>query len=477
MKRIAALCFFFCLMLRMSAAETMAILEFDDLSSPVQANSQERVRKMLTAMFEKEFSIVDAQVCNRIFGLESQKRVGTITSRQAAMLGKVLQADLLVTGNYTISDNGSLIIKAAFIKTHLQESSQTISKLSSCLQAAFPLKSETEAKRFLLISSHPSGCHIELNKKMAGKTPLLLQEIQDGSELSLNKDGYQTEYLPINFYQTPYSILSLCWLEMNLKPEVKPALGSILVTSQPSSALVYLGQQLKGVTPILIPELEPGFYQLKVYKSGFKPQIQRVIIEPGKQGRAYLILERGFPPLPKPRASFELMSIQTNHLIDGGEVDIGLKYPEILIFRTGTPIKNMEFRVCGLGFGLKRGLTENLSLDLYYSGYEMRKWEKGEGGGASFILGWPIRFPFAHSWWYLGAGYYRDKGENKPRYFAGLECQLTQDLRLLMEYDRFDGSGLGIKFPLSRQIKLIAGVGKDKEEWRFDLGAFYEGKE
>jgi TonB family protein len=62
-----------------------------------------------------------------------------------------------------------------------------------------------------------------------------------------------------------------------VQPEVEPiTTGSLMVTSEPVGAKVFLGEEEKGVTPVEIPQLEFGTHTIRLELKGYQPLEQQV---------------------------------------------------------------------------------------------------------------------------------------------------------------------------------------------------------
>lgn len=527
--------------------KTIAILEFEDSSSPLNPRGGQISYNLLTSSLSKEFNIIDIGVVKKVFDLSALKKMGVITKDKAYSLGKLLDADILVVGNYQVLKNDSLLINTSFISTHYEEIPNLANSILGCFEQVFRLEgrvkevskkgifidigdtsglklgdnffvirdnksigkvkivkldkehseilptTDIEVKvgdkvrkypfefgdnttRHLIISSTPPAQEIEINGKFIGMSPLVVKNIPNKAILlRISKGGYEPILTNINFYDYPILNISLGLfksVESEVKSEIK---GSILITSSPSSAYVYLDKNLKGMTPLLIPNLLPGVYRISIGKPGYETIDEKVIIDGIGQKRLNIKLKSILPPLPPKEPPLQLLTIQTPQLLKKDEIDIGLKYPEGFILSLASPIEDLEMRICGLGLGVKHKLLKNLAVDIYYQTYDMRKHKKEKSSGISIIVGAPIKLKFGYSEYYLGAGLLRKKAHSKLRYSAGLMSQLTPELFLLLEYDKTNGYGIGVRFPLNPQFEFLLGIGKESGDFRTDVGVFFKG--
>ncbi|MDI6735550.1 MAG: PEGA domain-containing protein [bacterium] len=545
---ILTLVLWLCLMSN-GEAKNVAILEFEDFSSPLNPAGLQASQDLVRYTLSKEFKIIDQEVIKRVFDLSAFKKMGVITKDKAYSLGKLLDADILVVGNYQVLKKDSLLINTSFINTHYEDIPDGDKQILGCFEGVFSLEGRvkeiskkgifidigagaglklgdnfslirnnkpigtlkivkvdkesaeifptTEVKinvgdkvrkflyafepkttRHLIVSPTPPAQEIEIEGRVIGNSPLVVKNIQNKEiTLRISKLGYKPELANISFYDYPMLNLSLMLFKSAQEEEVKHiVMGSVLVTSVPSSAYVYLGKTLKGMTPLLIPNLPTGVYRINIGKPGYETVEQSVIVEGVGQKKLDVKLKFVLPSLPPKEPPSELLTVQTPHLLKESEIDIGLKYPEGFILRLASPIENLEMRIAGLGIGVKHALSKNFALDFYYQTYDMRKGEKEKSSGVSVLMGSPVKLPSGPSEYYLGTGLLKKESHNELRYFGGVMSQLTRDLFLLLEYDKIDGYGLGIRFPLTPQLEFLTGIGKENGDFRYDMGIFFRGE-
>ncbi len=123
------------------------------------------------------------------------------------------------------------------------------------------------------ISSTPSGAEIYLDGAYKGTTPLSISGVTAGSHtIKLVKSGYN-EYITSVYVEATKT--ATLFASLTLKT------GSIYVSSNPSSANVYLNGIHKGVTPITIPDVSPGTHMLKLTKSDYEDLTETVTVSAG----------------------------------------------------------------------------------------------------------------------------------------------------------------------------------------------------
>ncbi|MBI4753100.1 PEGA domain-containing protein, partial [Candidatus Desantisbacteria bacterium] len=335
-----------------------------------------------------------------------------------------------------------------------------------------------KTNREILITSIPSPSQITVNDKGIGSTPLLFKNNEDEITIRLAKSDYHPYEEMLQFFNPGYSFLnlSLMLIALQEKPKKVPVSGALLVTSQPSSAFVYIDGVLKGITPLLVKDLTPQKYSLKVSKSGFATKRKGIIVESGQQAKVDFLLRETIAPRKPASPSLELLSIQTNNMVLAGECFLAARYPELFILKLGLPVEGMEIRMAGLGIGLKHRLTKNTSMDIYSNFYDAGKKEKVTQHGVSLVTGYPLKSRFFEGDTYLGGGYYSEKGY---RGFGGIEIPIVVGVyNLMLEADTVEGWAVGFKEIFENGAEVVFGVGKDaKGKARYDMTISYRNRE
>ena len=101
---------------------------------------------------------------------------------------------------------------------------------------------------------------------------MILKDITIGKHLiKITKTGYQDYQQEVTVSSDKNSII-----EVNLSPIVTT--GTIKLTSTPSGAKIYLDNKYKGETPQTLSTLNPGIYQLRLTKPGYRDYQQDVTV-------------------------------------------------------------------------------------------------------------------------------------------------------------------------------------------------------
>jgi hypothetical protein len=160
-----------------------------------------------------------------------------------------------------------------------------------------PTPTPTPAYGTIRVSSVPSGAGVYLDNVIKGITPVTLEGVPNGNHaVLLRHDGYldsATEVIvmgdlrEISTVLTPTSATttptgspgsgpsptsgSTSAPSTTVSQPATPVLtGTLLVTTSPPGALVYIDDQMKGITPATIPGLSPGTHSIHLILDGYE---------------------------------------------------------------------------------------------------------------------------------------------------------------------------------------------------------------
>lgn len=198
------------------------------------------------------------------------------------------------------------------------------------------------------VQSAPSGADIFVNGVYYGRTPFTIQNIAPGTYsilASLNGYSSNTQLVVVNPGQTSSYYPTL-------QPSPSPGgIGAIFVQSDPDGAAVFLNGNYYGVSPITIPNLDPGTYSMKATLSGYPDDTRRITVSAGRT----VFYNPVFYPSPPPIGSGQgIIAVYSNaegasvffDNTNEGKITNGVLYVPVAI--TGTPFQN--FRVESPGY-------------------------------------------------------------------------------------------------------------------------------
>ncbi len=135
----------------------------------------------------------------------------------------------------------------------------------------------------LEVITNPVAAKLYVDDRLLGDTPYR-GELEEGSHrVRLEKPGFRTREDTIQIERDRKLTYRH---EFSLKP------GSLEVTSTPSGAVVRLNGKGYGSTPLEIPELETGNYQVGLELAGYTPQTKTVEVVPGNRAQLAFELEK-----------------------------------------------------------------------------------------------------------------------------------------------------------------------------------------
>ena len=153
----------------------------------------------------------------------------------------------------------------------------------------------------ILIETEPSGAQVFINGKIAGKTPFKAAGLIAGKhEIAIAMPGYSR-------FGSVVEIESNVTLKRKIV--LKPATARLLVSSEPSGAMIFVNGSGVGRT-LQVVELDAGSHSLRVYQNGYEDENARVTLKPGESFALHFrmrksgVADNGPPtlnPVPVPR--------------------------------------------------------------------------------------------------------------------------------------------------------------------------------
>lgn len=124
------------------------------------------------------------------------------------------------------------------------------------------------------IDSVPQGASIYFDDRYYGITPATISDKPVGVHaVTLKKDGY-------NDWVSEVQVLKgkTITVTATLVQRTTPYDGSLNIQSTPSGAEVYFNGDYQGTTPLIVPELAPGTYQVTLRLSGYQDWVADIEI-------------------------------------------------------------------------------------------------------------------------------------------------------------------------------------------------------
>ena len=123
---------------------------------------------------------------------------------------------------------------------------------------------------WLTVSSDPSGANVTIveTKQSLGKTPLKNVPIDRGTyKLLIEKDLYEPFETAIGLTYGG---------EEKVKAKLQRSVGHIRVSVEPRGTKIYLNNEYKGESPMVVKDVPTGKYELRLESSGYDIQIDQV---------------------------------------------------------------------------------------------------------------------------------------------------------------------------------------------------------
>lgn len=127
------------------------------------------------------------------------------------------------------------------------------------------------------VRSYPSVATAILDGLSSQTTPCTFHNIAPGSHiLKVSKDGYgdYTTTVMVNAGKTTQVTAYLT--------KIEPTKGELYITSIPQGGNAYVGGSYYGTTPLIVSDLSPGYYSVKLEKAGFESWNENFYVEAGE---------------------------------------------------------------------------------------------------------------------------------------------------------------------------------------------------
>ena len=134
----------------------------------------------------------------------------------------------------------------------------------------------------LRVITNVQQADVYLNGQFKGKTPLLVDSLSVGDHgLKVKKTKYLEYFRKIKIKTAKETVL-----DVELK---KP--GPVKILSVPLEANVYIDGEKKGITPIILTNLDPGEHKLELRKEGYKGYFDKLYLKTDEEIKIEPVLE------------------------------------------------------------------------------------------------------------------------------------------------------------------------------------------
>ena len=127
------------------------------------------------------------------------------------------------------------------------------------------------------IISDPAGAEVTVNGIVRGRTPLAVEKIPKGTAtVKIRLDGFKEDVREVRMNAGDRQTLSVLLVGYP---------GTLHLISVPPGARFYLNGEARGQSPVSIPSLQPGEYEVRCEKEGFGSVTRTVEIKNGASAR------------------------------------------------------------------------------------------------------------------------------------------------------------------------------------------------
>jgi len=152
------------------------------------------------------------------------------------------------------------------------------------------LSPDSSASGSIQVASSPGGSSVRLNGDYYGETPhegyLDITSLTPGIYNILISHPQNQDYsgnVAVTARQTTTVNVAL-----QASPQPSSINGTLYISSNPSGAYIFLDNQIKGITPLILPSLNPGIYTLTLRTDGYQDAIRQVNISAGRETDAII---------------------------------------------------------------------------------------------------------------------------------------------------------------------------------------------
>lgn len=154
--------------------------------------------------------------------------------------------------------------------------------------AGAPLQAASTQQRsgFLIINSEPQGAEVWLNNESTGEVTPFRRKLAIGDEMPYR--------LSLPLYHDEAGMVTVDQPRKELQFALRPAFGSVTVTSTPSGALVFLDEKQVGQTPLTLDRIASGSHSLRFQAPQYAVERRNVSVADGQTANVAVTLAARF---------------------------------------------------------------------------------------------------------------------------------------------------------------------------------------
>lgn len=154
--------------------------------------------------------------------------------------------------------------------------------------AGAPVQAASTQQRsgFLIINSEPQGAEVWLNNESTGEVTPFRRKLAIGDEVPYR--------LSLPLYHDEAGMVTVDQPRKELQFALRPAFGSVMVTSTPSGALVFLDEKQVGQTPLTLDRIASGSHSLRLQAPQYAVERRNVSVADGQTANVAVTLAARF---------------------------------------------------------------------------------------------------------------------------------------------------------------------------------------
>ena len=154
--------------------------------------------------------------------------------------------------------------------------------------AGAPVQAASTQQRsgFLIINSEPSGAEVWLNNESTGEVTPFRRKLAIGDEVPYR--------LSLPLYHDEAGMVTVDQPRKELQFALRPAFGSVTVTSTPSGASVFLDEKQVGQTPLTLDCIASGSHSLRLQAPQYAVERRNVSVADGQTANVAVTLAARF---------------------------------------------------------------------------------------------------------------------------------------------------------------------------------------
>lgn len=154
--------------------------------------------------------------------------------------------------------------------------------------AGAPVQAASTQQRsgFLIINSEPQGAEVWLNNESTGEVTPFRRKLAIGDEVPYR--------LSLPLYHDEAGMVTVDQPRKELQFVLRPAFGSVTVTSTPSGASVFLDEKQVGQTPLTLDRIASGSHSLRLQAPQYAVERRNVSVADGQTANVAVTLAARF---------------------------------------------------------------------------------------------------------------------------------------------------------------------------------------